>query len=66
MHNYLFPQVPDLKHIDVRWVDDFNDWALRDLLCITKEKGDLRSRYPNLRGLQLSGEMGFLQLFWKQ
>lgn len=47
--------VPDLKHIDVRWVDDFNDWALRDLLCITKEKGDLRSRYPNLRGLQLSG-----------
>jgi len=47
--------VPDLKHIDVRWVDDFSDWALRDLLCITREKGEQRSRYPNLRGLQLSG-----------
>lgn len=48
------PMVSNLRHIDLRWVDDLNDWGLRDLLSLSSGR-DNRPRFRDLQGLQLSG-----------
>lgn len=49
------PLISDLRHIDLRWVDELNDWGLRDLLSISSGGRDHRPRFRDLEGLQLSG-----------
>ncbi|KAL5261158.1 hypothetical protein ACHWQZ_G007011 [Mnemiopsis leidyi] len=48
------PLVANLRHIDLRWVDDLNDWGLRDLLSVSSGR-DHKPRFRDLQGLQLSG-----------
>lgn len=48
------PLVSNLRLIDLRWVDDLNDWGLRDLLSVSSGR-DQKPRFRDLQGLQLSG-----------
>ena len=48
------PLISDLRHIDLRWVDELNDWGLRDLLSVSNGR-DHRPRFKDLQGLQIAG-----------